>query len=83
VIRADAGALRYAPAVTLLTDLDAFYVDHRRCDELEAGVDGAVVWISCDCGASMARRADEGDHGGEVSHQHQEGEPRWLVPLIP
>jgi hypothetical protein len=24
--------------VTLLTDLDAFYLDHRRCGELDAGV---------------------------------------------
>jgi hypothetical protein len=35
--------------------------EHRRCGELDAGVDGAVVWIACDCGASMARRVDEGD----------------------
>jgi hypothetical protein len=25
--------------VSLLTDLDAFFTDHRRCGELEAGVD--------------------------------------------
>jgi hypothetical protein len=48
----------------LLADLDAFYTEHRRCGELDGGVDGPVVWIGCDCGASMARRADEGDHGG-------------------
>ena len=24
----------------LLTELDAFYRDHRRCGELDAGVDG-------------------------------------------
>jgi hypothetical protein len=47
--------------MSLLTELDAFYVDHRECGELEAGVDGAVVWIACDCGARMARRADERD----------------------
>jgi hypothetical protein len=45
--------------VTLLTELDAFYLDHRRCGELEAGVDEQVVWFGC-CGARMARRADEG-----------------------
>jgi hypothetical protein len=49
------------PAVTLLTDLDAFFTEHRRCGELEASVDGAVVWIACDCGARMARRVDERD----------------------
>ena len=46
------------PAVTLLTELDAFYLDHRRCGELEAGVDGPVVWFDCECGA---RIADDGD----------------------
>jgi hypothetical protein len=29
--------------VSRLTELDAFYVDHRRCGELEAGVDGVVI----------------------------------------
>jgi hypothetical protein len=31
--------------VSLLTELDAFYTEHRRCSELEAGVDGPTVWI--------------------------------------
>jgi hypothetical protein len=47
--------------VTLLTELDAFFTDHHHCGDLDAGVDGSVVWIACDCGASMARRVDEGD----------------------
>jgi hypothetical protein len=47
--------------VTLLTDLDGFYTEHRCCGDLDAGVDGDIVWMACDCGASMARRADEGD----------------------
>jgi hypothetical protein len=42
--------------VSLLTELDAFFTDHQRCGDLDAGVDDAVVWIACDCGASMARR---------------------------
>jgi hypothetical protein len=45
--------------VGLLTELDAFYLDHRQCGELEAGVDGPVIWIACECGACMARRADD------------------------
>ena len=45
--------------MTLLTELDAFYLDHRQCADLHAGVDGAVVWFACDCGASIARRVDE------------------------
>jgi hypothetical protein len=29
--------------VSLLTELDAFFTDHRLCDDLDAGVDGPVV----------------------------------------
>jgi hypothetical protein len=39
-------------AVGLLTELN--------CGDLDAGVDGSVVWIVCDCGATMARQVDEG-----------------------
>jgi hypothetical protein len=44
--------------VCLLTDLDAFFTDHHACGDLDAGVDGPIVWIACPCGASMARRVD-------------------------
>jgi hypothetical protein len=47
--------------VSLLTELDAFFTDHRTAATWNAGVDGSVVWIVCDCGARMARRVDEGD----------------------
>jgi hypothetical protein len=50
--------------VTLPTELDAFYTEHRRCGDLDAGVDGPVLWLACDCGAIMARRADEVDQEG-------------------
>jgi hypothetical protein len=36
-------------------DLDAFYLEHRRCGALDAGVEGQRVWMSCDCGARMVR----------------------------
>jgi hypothetical protein len=45
--------------VSLLTELDAFFTDHGQCGELDAGVDGPVVWIACPCG--VARRVDEDD----------------------
>jgi hypothetical protein len=48
-------------AVTLLTELDAFFTEHQRCGDLDAGVDGPVVWFDCECGARIARRADDGD----------------------
>jgi hypothetical protein len=47
--------------MSLLTELDAFFTEHRRCGELDAGVDGSIVWIACDCGARMARRVEERD----------------------
>jgi hypothetical protein len=50
-----------SPLVSLLTDLDAFSTEHRRCGDLDAGVEGPVVWMAYDCRASMARRADVDD----------------------
>ena len=47
--------------MSLLTELDAFFTDHYRCGDLDAGVEGPIVWLACDCGARMARRVDEGD----------------------
>jgi hypothetical protein len=47
--------------MSLLTELNAFFTDHHHCGDLDAGVDGAVVWIACPCGARMARGAAEGD----------------------
>ena len=37
----------------LLTALDAFLQEHRRCGELEGGLDRERVWITCDCGAGI------------------------------
>ena len=47
--------------MSLLSERDVFFTEHQRCGELDAGVDGPVVWIACDCGASMTRRVDESD----------------------
>ena len=47
--------------MSLLTELDAFFIEHQRCGDLDAGVDGPVVWIACSCGASIARRVDDGN----------------------
>ena len=54
------GACSTLARVSLLTDLDAFFNDHRLCGELDAGVDGPTVWFDCECGARIARRADDG-----------------------
>jgi hypothetical protein len=47
--------------MSLLTELDAFFTDHRQCGDLDAGVADAIVWMACECGASMARRVDDDD----------------------
>jgi hypothetical protein len=53
--------------VTLLTDLDAFFTEHGRCGDLDAGVEAEVVWITCDCGgqhgaANWTRTTDPRPH---------------------
>jgi len=35
----------------LLAALDTFMQEHRRCSELDGGVDAERVWMACDCGA--------------------------------
>ena len=36
--------------------LDAFYMEHRRCGEVDTGVEDGRVWMTCDgCGASLFR----------------------------
>ena len=35
----------------LLTPLDAFLQEHRRCGELDGGLDRGHVWMACNCGA--------------------------------
>jgi hypothetical protein len=38
-----------------LKALLAFVAEHRRCGELDGGVDGERVWMACDCGAVIVR----------------------------
>jgi hypothetical protein len=35
---------------SLLADLDAFFTDHSRCSDLDAGIDGPIVRMAYDCG---------------------------------
>jgi len=41
--------------VTLLAALNAFYLEHRRCGDLDGGVEGDRVWMTCTCGAVLVR----------------------------
>jgi hypothetical protein len=51
--------------VSLLTDLDAFYLDHRRCGDLRAGVvdrePETVIWIECEYSATIVRAIDRAE----------------------
>ena len=51
----------------LLAALDAFMQEHRRCGEMDGGVDGERVWMVCDCGAGIAHpvKPSEPDQPGE------------------
>jgi len=37
----------------LFAGLDAFVQEHRRCGELDGGVEDERVWMACDCGAGV------------------------------
>jgi hypothetical protein len=41
----------------LLAALDAFLQEHRRCGELDGGVENERVWMACDCGANLVHPA--------------------------
>jgi len=42
----------------LLAALDAFVQEHRRCGELDGGIEEEQVWMACDCGAAIVQPAE-------------------------
>src|SRR5437899_6594038 len=59
---------------TLLEALDAFLSEHRRCGELDEGVDGKRVWMVCaGCGARIIRRS----HDSPLRHGYGYGFSRF------
>jgi hypothetical protein len=60
--------------MSLLTELDAFYLDRRRCAELDAGVDGPAVWMACSCGPTMAQRDSAAQRPLRNVHRHDHGD---------
>jgi hypothetical protein len=58
------------PPVSLLTELDAFFTDHRQCAIWTlASTARPVVWIDYECGARIARKVTnraEGHRGRRV-----------------
>jgi hypothetical protein len=41
--------------VTLFDALHAFFQEHRRCGDLDGGVEGDRVWLTCPCSAPLVR----------------------------
>jgi hypothetical protein len=37
----------------VLAALDGFLLEHRRCGDLDGGVEEERVWMACDCGADV------------------------------
>ena len=44
--------------VTLFDALRAFYQEHEYCVDLDTGVEGDRVWMTCTCSAAINRDAD-------------------------
>ena len=49
------------PMPELLVALDAFLQEHRRCGDLDGGVEGGRVWMACDCGAGIAHQTQRAE----------------------
>ena len=45
--------------MTLFDALYAFYQKHQYCGDLDGGVEGDRVWMTCTCGAMINRSADD------------------------
>lgn len=44
----------FSALASILAALVAFVAEHRRCGELDGGVDDGRVWMTCDCGGDIA-----------------------------
>ena len=45
----------------LLLALDTFVQEHRRCGDLDGGVEDDRVWMACECGAIVAHWLDRSE----------------------
>jgi hypothetical protein len=45
---------------TLGSALEAFIREHEYCGELDTGLDDDRVWMTCTCGARIARQLGPG-----------------------
>lgn len=61
----DTSPLAYDPAnmhptIAPEVALWAFFEEHHRRGELDGGVEGEVLWMTCECGARLAKLLKEG-----------------------
>lgn len=48
----------------LLKELKAFAQEHENCGELDGGVEGERVWMTCTCGATIIRQVESSFESG-------------------
>jgi ribosomal silencing factor RsfS len=46
------------PMSSVLDALVAFVDEHRRCGELDGGLEDGRVWMVCDCGADIVHAVE-------------------------
>jgi len=46
--------------IAAIAALDGFYLEHRRCGELESGAEDGRVWMTFTCGAVISRALEAG-----------------------
>jgi len=46
-------------STTVGATLEAFILEHEYCGELDGGVKGDRVWMTCTCGAVINRDVDD------------------------
>lgn len=79
---------RVAAVDTALSNLVAFFQEHRRCDMLDTETARRLVWMTCDCGVLVSVVLDLPSvllRRGEVTRQHdgcREGWPFTLDPVF-
>ena len=61
--------------MSLLTELDAFFTDHHHCGDLDAGVDGPIVWIACDGGGQHGQASERGGRCPPILELDARGPP--------
>ena len=52
----------------LLAALDAFVQEHRRCGDLDGGVERGRVWMACDCRADIVHPVQSAEPELRRSH---------------